>query len=228
MRRVKLLVPLIAMSMAVLQAATPAHAADSSPSSTVHHDVEVALHDLGLFTGHIDQSWDMRTRQSVCLWRELSGRTPSRALPTSEETEAILATAALTPPAGMTAGLNVNITCQGATWLIADHPGDQLRIKRVMRVSTGQPGRHDTRRGNFVVGWEVNGWHKSTLYNAMMYRPKYFSGGMALHGSESDALVKWFPDSHGCVRMLHRDIDALWKAGFSKGSPIRIYGKWSW
>ena len=59
-----------------------------------------------------------------------------------------------------------------------------------------------------------------------MYRPFFFNGGQALHGSSNDSLVKWYPASHGCVRMLHADIDALWDAGFGRGDRVYVYGAW--
>ena len=46
-----------------------------------------------------------------------------------------------------------------------------------------------------------------------MYRSLYFSGGQAIHGSHSDTYVVTYPASHGCVRMLHRDVDWLWRKG---------------
>jgi lipoprotein-anchoring transpeptidase ErfK/SrfK len=70
-------------------------------------------------------------------------------------------------------------------------------------------------------------WRYSTIYpEARMYKPMQFSGGQALHGSATDALVKTYPASHGCVRMLHRDIDALQAAGFGLGSLVKVIGYW--
>lgn len=64
-----------------------------------------------------------------------------------------------------------------------------------------------------------------------MYRPMYFGhGGDAFHG-RSYAYAKyldWYPNSHGCVRMLHADIDKLWKANMdSTSTQVNIYGTWT-
>ena len=53
-----------------------------------------------------------------------------------------------------------------------------------------------------------------------------FSGGQAMHGSATDALVRTYPASHGCVRMLHRDIDALQAGGVGNGTLVRVIGTW--
>lgn len=99
-------------------------------------------------------------------------------------------------------------------------------IKRVFPVSSGQSA-FPTVPGKHVVTWTVNRWWQSTIYaDGKMYRPMFFHGGQALHGSSSDSLVMWYPASHGCVRMLHADIDALWDAGFGHGSVVSLYGTW--
>lgn len=103
-------------------------------------------------------------------------------------------------------------------------------VKRVMPVSTGMTtpsGRLETHPGTFRVNWAVDRWWQSTIYpDGKMYRPFFFDGGQALHGSASDALVHTYPASHGCVRMLHADIDALWDSDFGPGDTVRVYGDW--
>lgn len=206
----------------LIACATPQSAHANTPS---HLEVEQHLATLGLLAKP-NSTWDQRTRQSACMWRELTGRNITRKPLTTVETEELLNTIALLPAKGMLLGLNVNVTCQSATWIIYDADGN-LAVKKVMPVSTGIPKYHPTRSGVFGVQYQNSGWHESTLYpGAMMYRPKYFNGGQALHGSAYDGMVYWYPASHGCVRMLHKDIDTLWKAGFNVGSTVRIYGTW--
>ena len=103
----------------------------------------------------------------------------------------------------------------------------ERQVLRVVPVSTGRVGVYDTHLGSFRVQWAVDKWWQSTIYtDGLMYRPFFFNGGQALHGSITDALVMWYPASHGCVRMLHKDIDALWKAGFGRGDRVYVYGTW--
>ncbi|MFC0037520.1 L,D-transpeptidase family protein [Actinomadura rayongensis] len=79
------------------------------------------------------------------------------------------------------------------------------RVVLISHLSSGS-GRHfcqagrcgvaRTPTGNFRVERRINGWHKS--YLGWMYRPLYFHGGFAMHGSLD------VPDrdvSHGCVRL---------------------------
>lgn len=99
-------------------------------------------------------------------------------------------------------------------------------IKRVMKVSTGQAA-FPTDPGKHAVDWTYSGWWQSTIYpDGHMYRPIFFNRGQALHGSATDSLVMWYPASHGCVRMLHADVDALWAAGFSRQQIVNVYGTW--
>jgi lipoprotein-anchoring transpeptidase ErfK/SrfK len=63
---------------------------------------------------------------------------------------------------------------------------------------------------------QINGWRRSPL--GLLYRPKYFSGGYALHGSTS---VPAYPASHGCVRVNTRAMDHLWPR-VPVGTPVWI------
>jgi lipoprotein-anchoring transpeptidase ErfK/SrfK len=64
---------------------------------------------------------------------------------------------------------------------------------------------------------QINGWRRSPL--GLLYRPKYFRGGYALHGSNS---VPAYPASHGCVRVSLRAMDHLWSR-VPIGTRVRIY-----
>lgn len=119
-------------------------------------------------------------------------------------------------------GVNVSITCQAAFWVEGGH------YVRVMDGTTGKPG-HATRLGTSTIFRSYTTWRGSTIYKgAMMYKPMQFNGGEALHGSATDHLVKTYPASHGCVRMLHRDIDALHAGGVGIGTKVRVFGQYVW
>ena len=51
---------------------------------------------------------------------------------------------------------------------------------------------------------EIDGWRDAPL--GMLWRPKYFNGGIAVHGAPS---VPPYPASHGCVRMRNADLVAV-------------------
>jgi Bacterial Ig domain/L,D-transpeptidase catalytic domain len=194
-------------------------ASGSRPSKKA---VESALLRLGLPTGSANGQYDARTRRAVCAWRTITGRTAKRSLPSAAEARAIVATQGLPVAQGsMVTGVNVSITCQAVFWV-----GGNREYRRVMAASTGMKGFR-TRVGTHRIFVTHRVWRYSTIYpEARMYKPMQFSGGQALHGSATDSLVKTYPASHGCVRMLHRDIDALQAGGVGNGTLVRVFGAW--
>jgi lipoprotein-anchoring transpeptidase ErfK/SrfK len=91
-------------------------------------------------------------------------------------------------------------------------------VERVLNTSTGsgQPyeGSDGTERiattptGTYTVFREVDSWDPGP-YGAL-YRPKYFNGGIAVHGYPS---VPPQPASHGCARVSMAAMDWLWESG---------------
>ncbi len=71
--------------------------------------------------------------------------------------------------------------------------------------------------GNFHVYSTYNGWQYGTL--GPLYRPAYFTGGFAVHGSPS---VPPVPASHGCVRVTVPSMDRLWPFIYV-GMPVSLY-----
>ena len=194
-------------------------AAGDGPSKA---DVESALARMGLPTGSADGHYDARTRRAVCAWRTVTGRPESRRAPSAAEARAIVASGGLpTAKGSMVTGVNVSITCQAAFWV-----GANREYRRVMAATTGKKGFR-TRVGTHRIFATHHVWRYSTIYpEARMYKPMQFSGGQALHGSATDALVKTYPASHGCVRMLHRDVDAMQAGGVGNGTLVRVFGAW--
>jgi lipoprotein-anchoring transpeptidase ErfK/SrfK len=102
------------------------------------------------------------------------------------------------------------------------------RVLRVFNTSTGngKPYQASTGRavavtpeGNFKVERQINGTRISDL--GELFRPKYFTGGYAIHGSPS---IPPFPASHGCVRVSNAAINFLWDSGsLPIGTPVRVY-----
>ena len=146
----------------------------------------------------------------------------SRQYPSSAEAKAIVATEGLPAAQGsMVTGVNVSVACQAGFWV-----GANREYRRVMAATTGKKGFR-TRLGTHRIFITHHVWRYSTIYpEARMYKPMQFSGGQALHGSATDRLVKTYPASHGCVRMLHRDIDAMQAGGVGNGTLVRVFGAW--
>ncbi len=70
--------------------------------------------------------------------------------------------------------------------------------------ASGNAARARTPRGDFEIYKHYEGWRIS--YLGGLYRPWYFRGGYAIHGSNS---VPAYPASHGCVRVPNWDADWL-------------------
>ncbi len=194
--------------------------APAAPTTPTRAQVERALARLGMPGGTVDGAYTDYTRRALCTWRIVAGRSASRALPSAAEARAIVAMRGL-PKArsAMVTGVNVSRTCQAAFWV-----GSDRSYRRVMAATTGMKD-YRTRVGTFRIFRTYRTWRWSTVYpEARMYKPMQFSGGQALHGSATDALVKTYPASHGCVRMLHRDIDALQAGGVGNGTVVRVFG----
>lgn len=196
--------------------------AKPKPPTPSKRAVEAALADLGFPVGKVNGTYDAAARRAFCAWRTVTGRKATRKLPSSSEARAIAAMDGLPRASGvMVTGVTVSVTCQAAFWVSGER-----KYKRIMAATTGKPG-YRTRLGTFRIFRAFRVWRYSTIYpEARMYKPMQFSGGQALHGSSTDRLVKTYPASHGCVRMLHRDVDALQAGGVWIGTRVRVIGHW--
>lgn len=88
----------------------------------------------------------------------------------------------------------------------------------VLDISSGKSST-PTPRGNFRIQRQIDGMRVSAL--GRLWRPKYFTGGYALHGSSS---VPTYPASHGCVRLTNTEINHLWASGLAPvGTPVTVY-----
>ncbi len=76
-----------------------------------------------------------------------------------------------------------------------------------------------TPEGNFTFSRQIDGLRISAL--GELFRPKYFTGGYAIHGSPS---VPPFPASHGCVRVTNAAINFIWANNLIPlGTPVWVY-----
>lgn len=79
-----------------------------------------------------------------------------------------------------------------------------------------------TPEGQFSVYREYSsGWESGQL--GRLYRPKYFKGGVAVHGSNS---IPNFPASHGCVRVSNPAMDWIWANDLlPRGAVVVVHNK---
>ena len=77
-----------------------------------------------------------------------------------------------------------------------------------------------TPEGTFKIDRErPDGWWIGDL--GQIYRPKYFIGGVAIHGSTS---VPAYPASHGCVRVSVAAMDMIWdKELLPRGTTVVVH-----
>jgi peptidoglycan hydrolase-like protein with peptidoglycan-binding domain len=66
----------------------------------------------------------------------------------------------------------------------------------------------DTPTGHFKVGRQIDGVRHGPLGD--LFRPKYFNGGIAVHGSPS---IPPYAASHGCARVSNAAINWIWSTG---------------
>ena len=88
----------------------------------------------------------------------------------------------------------------------------------VFNTSTGRSGWR-TPPGRFTITREIDGMRHAELGD--LYRPKYFNGGIALHGSPS---IPAQPASHGCTRLHNAVVDHIWGHDLAPvGTPVWVY-----
>jgi peptidoglycan hydrolase-like protein with peptidoglycan-binding domain len=85
------------------------------------------------------------------------------------------------------------------------------------RILTGDSITYD---GRYRTNRELpDGWRQSDL--GLLWRPKYFNNGIAVHGSGS---VPALPASHGCVRVSIAAMNFIWAADLMPiGMPVWVY-----
>ncbi|MEV7630495.1 peptidoglycan-binding protein [Actinoplanes sp. NPDC089786] len=88
-------------------------------------------------------------------------------------------------------------------------------VQLVFNTSTGSGERYETKdggtaiastpKGKFTVSRQIDGWRDAPL--GMLWRPKYFNGGIAVHGANS---IPPYAASHGCARLSISAMNYLW------------------
>lgn len=88
----------------------------------------------------------------------------------------------------------------------------------VFNTSTGKSGWR-TPAGRFRIFREVNRMDYGPL--GALWRPKYFNGGIAIHGSTS---IPGYPASHGCARVSNSAMNYIWSSGLAPiGRRVWVY-----
>jgi peptidoglycan hydrolase-like protein with peptidoglycan-binding domain len=169
------------------------------------------LSELGYWMGSPDAGYGELTRQAVLAFQKAEGL--GRDGVAGPETQGRLA-AAGRPGARSTAGNHIEIDI-GRQLLLVVQNG---QVQWAFNIATGASGT-PTPRGEYGLERQIDGYRRSEL--GLLYRPKYFVGGIAIHGHTS---VPAYPASHGCTRVSNPAMDLLWSSGVAQiGTPVWVY-----
>jgi hypothetical protein len=173
--------------------------------------LEERLVGLGFWVGEADGSYDPSTAHGVVAFQKWHGI--ARDGVAGPQVAAALRRAEPVRPRA-TEGRHVEIDLGRQVLLAVDPAGDAT----VLDISTGRVAG-TTPVGHFTVTRQIDGYRRSPL--GVLYRPKYFVGGVAVHGYPS---VPPRPASHGCVRTTNAAMDWLWSGDrMVVGSAVWVY-----
>lgn len=184
--------------------------------------LQTRLSDLGYWLGTPDGSYGQLTRQAVLAFQKADGL--GRDGVAGPATLAALTTATR-PSAREPSGSHIEIDLDRQLLLVVQDGSTRW----AMNTSTGNgeayaaPGGGTavaaTPRGSFTIEREIDGVRKGPLGN--LYRPKYFHGGIAIHGAGQ---IPAHPASHGCARVTNSAMNLLWSSGVAAlGTPVLVY-----
>ncbi len=187
-------------------------------------DYQERLLALGYWIDEADGVYGRLTSQAIMAFQKAEGLSPSGNIDAA--TRERLKVAARQEPRHFTSGRSLEIDLNRQIMMFVDRG----HVEWVMNTSTGngeyyyvdgqKRGPALTPRGTFRVERQIDGMRESDL--GKLWRPKYFYGGFALHGSTS---VPNYAASHGCTRLTYPAMDFVWSAGLAPiGTPVFVYG----
>jgi lipoprotein-anchoring transpeptidase ErfK/SrfK len=168
------------------------------------------LTELGYWLGTADATYGSLTVQAVMAFQKANGL--SRDGIAGPATLAALATASRPAPSVLADGIEIDLERQ----LLFVVRGGQVLY--ALNTSTGTSGWR-TPPGDFTVVREVDGMRHAPLGD--LWRPKYFNGGIAIHGATS---IPAQPASHGCARLSFAAMDMVWAEALAEvGTRVVVY-----
>jgi peptidoglycan hydrolase-like protein with peptidoglycan-binding domain len=194
-------------------------------------DLQNRLLQLGFWVDAADGQYGLATSQAVMAFQKYfnisdkSGRV-------DEATAAALNTVPSKPRPWATEGdlIEVNKAAQvlhiirggQAIWTLNVSTGSGNPYTETSKKEPGKilKGDAQTPDGLYQVNRErAEGWWEGEL--GQLYRPKYFRGGIAVHGSNN---IPNYPASHGCVRVSTTAMDFIWAANLMPlGMPVWVH-----
>jgi lipoprotein-anchoring transpeptidase ErfK/SrfK len=195
--------------------------------------VQQRLLELGFWLYGVDGEYGPTTKQAVMAFQKWNGLDPTGSV--NEATAAAL-TMATSRPVGQSTQSAVVVEIDKTKQVMLITAGGKLIWAINISSGSGQyylelnqkdptkweTGRSLTPSGKFKVQRERSeGWWDGDL--GQIYRPKYFNGGIAIHGSKS---IPNYPASHGCVRVSTAAMDMIWASGLVPlKTAVWVYGE---
>lgn len=188
------------------------------------------LLQLGFWLQAADGDYGLTTRQAVMAFQKYHGLETDGVL--GNETAAVLSATTTRPVACADVGTLVEIDkglqllffiIDGKVeWVLNTSTGSEIPYREPDKNTPGewQEGDSVTRNGLHEVYRErAEGWWAGDL--GEIYRPKYFTGGIVVHGSNH---IPDYPASHGCVRVSVPAMDWIWESGIlPMGTPVWVH-----
>ncbi len=229
--RTTLLGPACALALSAALLASPVHAVpsvasapDGASSATAItaqlrtgdsgaqvHALQERLSELGYWIDGVDGEFGLHTEHAVLALQKAAGIDRDGIV--GPDTRSALDEGTV-PSASTGSGSVVEIDLERQLLLIVTDG----EVQRVIHTSTGSGQPYEgsdgderiatTPEGTYSVFRDVDAWDPGP-YGAL-YRPKYFNGGIAVHGYPS---VPARPASKGCARVSLAAMDWLWEQG---------------
>jgi peptidoglycan hydrolase-like protein with peptidoglycan-binding domain len=192
--------------------------------------IQQRLLDLGFWNSGPDGKYGKTTQQAVMAFQKYVGLNTTGKV--DEGTAAFLANYQTRAHGQTNAGTLIEID-KGKQLLFIVANGQTLWTlntstatgKPYTEVDQNTPGEIQTGISITPNGlWKTNrerpeGWWEGDL--GQIYRPKYFRGGVAIHGSNS---IPDYPASHGCVRVSTDAMDWIWHDNMIPlGTPVWVH-----
>ena len=192
--------------------------------------VQERLLELGFWLQSANGDYGVTTRQAVMAFQKYRGLEPNESV--DEPTARALSEAQNRVRGRADSGTLVEVDkTRQLMFVVVDG-----RTEWAINVSTGSGipyverdatewgkwvrGDSETPDGIFLVDREyTKGWRPGDL--GEIYRPKYFNGGIAVHGAYR---IPAHPASHGCVRVSTPAMDFLWAVDvMPRGSTVWVH-----
>ena len=171
--------------------------------------LQARLTELGYWNGSADGKFGGTTTQAVYALQKAAG--VSRDGVVGTKTKKALE-AGVRPKAKSKDGYVIEIDKKKQLLMLVKDG----EVQQTFNTSTGSGERYETDsggtaiastpKGKFKISRQIDGWRHAPL--GMLWRPKYFNGGIAVHGANS---VPPYAASHGCARLSISAMNYLWK-----------------